>query len=56
LAPSAENGLKRGSIALVFQLRAIDIKRLVNRIGILEKDYIGEIEKNLKGLLLLIEE
>lgn len=53
ILPSIENGLKSSSVALVFQLRAIDVSRLRNRIGILEKSAISEIERLTKDLLRL---
>lgn len=49
--PTAKNGLKTTSVVLVFQLRAIDIRRLKNRIGILEKKTVVDIEKLIKSLL-----
>lgn len=33
IRPTAENGLRQVSVALVFQLRAIDRRRLQERIG-----------------------
>jgi len=53
IAPSIENGLKSVSIALVFQLRAIDIKRIKNKIGVLESADLGEIERLVKDMLQL---
>ena len=49
--PSKENGLAAKSIALVFQIRAIDKKRLINKIGLLEISIINKIDKMLKNLL-----
>ena len=48
------NGLKKDSVALVFQLRAIDVKKMGNKIGEIEKDVAGKINiliKELFGLL-----
>lgn len=45
------NGLEKDSVALIFQLQAIDKKRLLSKIGNLEKDYLDDINKNLKNLL-----
>ena len=33
IRPTAENGLEQASVALVFQLRAIDRRRMQERIG-----------------------
>ena len=51
VAQTAKNGLKTTSVALIFQLRAIDLKRLKNRIGVLEKETMVDIEKLIKSLL-----
>lgn len=42
---SSLNGLSNTSVALVFQLRAIDVKRLIKKIGLLEEDYLSEISQ-----------
>lgn len=49
--PSKTNALDTISIALIFQIRAIDKKRLKNKIGILEDSILEEIENMLKKLL-----
>lgn len=49
--PSKENGLTARSIALVFQIRAIDKKRLKNKIGRIEISIIKKIDDMLKNLL-----
>ncbi len=51
--PSAANGLKSKSIALVFQLRAIDKKRIKNKIGKIEGKIMGKINKMIKEMLYL---
>lgn len=48
------NGLKKDSVALVFQLRAIDVRKLRNRIGDVGKDVMDEIDKLIKGLFYLV--
>lgn len=48
---SETNGLKISSIALVFQIRAIDKRRLKNRIGILEGKELEKINEMLKKIL-----
>lgn len=51
IEPSKANGLEKTSVALIFQLRAIDINKIVKRIGILEKhifeDIVGMVCKKL---------
>jgi mRNA interferase MazF len=49
--PTPENGLARPSVLLVFQLRAIDKKRLGNRIGRLEQHDLRQLETEMRGLL-----
>ncbi len=49
--PSSKNGLKSKSVALVFQLRAIDKRRLKNKIGGIEDKILGKIDDMLKKIL-----
>ena len=51
VAPSKQNGLKVTSVALVFQLRAIDSKRLKEKTGVLESKTMKEIEEQIRLLL-----
>ena len=50
---SEQNLLDKESVAAIFQLRAIDKQRLLYKIGNLEKNYLNEIDKILRGLLKL---
>ena len=43
IKPSRANGLKKESIALIFQLRGIDKKRLIARLGSLDDQTINKI-------------
>lgn len=52
IEPSSLNGLDITSIALIFQIRAIDIKRLVKKIGVLEEDYLKDIKSILSKKIL----
>ena len=45
------NGLNEDSIALIFQLRAIDKKRINNKLGELEKNLLSKIDNLLNKLL-----
>ena len=49
--PTYTNGLKTNSVALVFQLRAIDKKRMKNRIGTIENKLLEEINQMIKNML-----
>ena len=49
--PSPQNGLSSPSVLLVFQLRAIDKKRLGNNIGCLEQHHLQKLETEIRGLL-----
>lgn len=53
IKPSNKNGLTAISIALIFQIRAIDKKRLKNKIGELENSTLIEIDSVLKRILKL---
>jgi len=48
---SKSNGLEAHTIALVLQLRAIDKKRLVKKIGVLEQSHLKEINRMIKQFL-----
>jgi mRNA interferase MazF len=49
--PSPENGLAMSSVILVFQLRAIDNRRLGNVIGQLEDYHLQRLEAEIRDLL-----
>jgi len=51
IEPSKENGLSSKSVALVFQIRAIDKKRMKKKIGITDAATIKRIDKMLKTIL-----
>jgi mRNA interferase MazF len=53
LIVSKQNGLDADSIALILQVRAIDRRRLHQKIGELEKSLIKEIDQMLRALLKL---
>jgi mRNA interferase MazF len=51
--PDPENGLTMTSVALVFQLRAIDKRRLGRRIGRLGTSHLAQLREQMKTLLQL---
>lgn len=51
ISPSKRNGLKSLSVALIFQMRAIDKQRLQKKVGALEKQAVAQIDGMLKKLL-----
>lgn len=51
--PSPSNGLNTTSVGLVFQMRAIDKKRLQRKIGELDTDTLKQIESMIKNILSL---
>ena len=51
IRPSGQNGLSAPSIALVFQVRAVDKKRLVGLAGHLESSILTQIDEILLRLL-----
>lgn len=53
IEPSKENGLDITSVALAMHVRAIDKKRLIKRIGALEKSTLRQISNVLKKLFSL---
>ena|SRR3989338_5498863 len=50
---SHENNLDKDSVALIFQLQAIDKKRLISKIGDIESHYLDKINEVIKDLLKL---
>jgi mRNA interferase MazF len=53
ILPSTKNGLKNLSVALVFQIRAIDRHRIRNKIGVLNRRERKQISDVLRSLLKL---
>jgi len=51
--PDSENGLTMTSVALVFQLRAIDKRRLRRVIGRLSAPHLAQLHQYIKALLQL---
>jgi mRNA interferase MazF len=51
IEPTRENGLEKGSVALIFQLRAIDQRRIKERIGRLREEEMREIYRKIKDLM-----
>lgn len=48
---SNRNKLYADSIALVFQLRSLSVKRLIKKIGELEENYCESVKREIKGYL-----
>lgn len=49
--PSETNGLTMPSVLLVFQLRAIDQNRILDKIGTLEQSYMDQLDNEIRRLL-----
>tara|TARA_Y100000034_G_C6679539_1_gene298681 strand:- start:316 stop:648 length:333 start_codon:yes stop_codon:yes gene_type:complete len=47
------NGLDYDSVLALFQLKCLDKKRLIHKLGTLEDYYLDQINKNLRNLLQL---
>ncbi|MGQ9625282.1 MAG: type II toxin-antitoxin system PemK/MazF family toxin [Anaerolineae bacterium] len=52
--PSNVNGLTQPSVLLVFQLRAIDRRRILETIGRLEQNYLDQLDAEMRRLLNLL--
>jgi mRNA interferase MazF len=50
IPPTAENGLRQTSVALVFQLRAIDRRRIQERIGSVSEEVLQALFEELGRL------
>jgi len=46
-----ENGLEKDSVALIFQLRAIDQRRIRNRLGKLKDEEMDKIYRKIQSLI-----
>jgi mRNA interferase MazF len=51
--PDTDNGLAVSSVALVFQLRAIDKRRLKRKIGRLSHHHLSQLHQHIKKLMQL---
>jgi mRNA interferase MazF len=51
IQPDAENALRLPSVVLVFQLRAIDKRRLMQKVGQLRPVHLAELQRHLRDLL-----
>ncbi len=49
--PSNLNGLTLPSVAMIFQMRAIDRKRIIRKIGDLESEYLAEVDAEIWRML-----
>ncbi len=51
IQPSKQNGLNTPSVILIFQLRAIDKRRIVKKLGTIETQVMNQVNEELKKLL-----
>jgi mRNA interferase MazF len=51
IQPTSRNGLNVPSVALVFQLRAIDKRRLKRKLGRLSAAHLAQLQQHFKALL-----
>ncbi len=51
ILPSPQNGLAVASVAMCFQLRAIDNERVLGKLGTLEQGYLDRISQELVRML-----
>lgn len=50
IQPTSENGLRQASVALVFQLRAVDRQRIEDRLGVVSREALADIFTELDKL------
>jgi mRNA interferase MazF len=53
IRPTSRNGLSVPSVALVFQLRAIDKRRLKRKLGRLSSSHLIQLQEQVKALMQL---
>ncbi|MHC5598381.1 MAG: type II toxin-antitoxin system PemK/MazF family toxin [Nostoc sp.] len=51
IEPSEQNGLTLPFVAMVFQMRAIDRKRIIQKIGELELQYLTQVDAEIWQML-----
>lgn len=51
IQPSSQNGLSMPSILMVFQLRAIDKNRILNKLGVIETPLLDQVTIEMKRML-----
>ena len=51
IEPSEKNGLMLTSVAMIFQMRAIDRKRIIRKIGQLEPGYLAQVDEEIWRML-----
>jgi mRNA interferase MazF len=51
IEPSEQNGLNLPSVAMIFQMRAIDRKRIIQKIGELEPQYLAQVDAEIWRML-----
>jgi mRNA interferase MazF len=51
ILPSKKNGLNNKSVAMNFQLRAVDKRRIIKKIGEIEEDILEKIKSDIKKML-----
>lgn len=51
IEPSQLNGLTLPSVAMVFQMRAIDRKRIIRKFGELEPEYLAQVDAEIWRML-----
>ena len=53
ISKSDTNGLKEDSVILIFQLRAVDKKRIKNKLGELDENLMSKLDKLVVNMLKL---
>lgn len=51
IEPTSENGLTMPSVVMVFQMRAVDKKRIMRRIGQLSPEDMGRVDIEIRRML-----
>ena len=51
IQPSKQNGLSMLSVLLVFQLRAIDKRRILKKLGVIEAPLLDQVTAEIKKML-----
>ena len=49
--PAGEGGLEKDSLVIAFQVRVIDKRRIIRRLGVINESFMSEVNESLQAVL-----
>ena len=49
--PAGEGGLEKDSLVIAFQVRMIDKRRIIHRLGVIHESFMSEVNESLQAVL-----